>query len=162
MTQKEFVKKFKTICKENYVDSISVDSCASLQMNYINPFRDELDVESGYVSSIGFDDYGENFYINFYDVDFRTYEFDLDVNSEADWDLLADFIDMYFEFDSLELKVGDTVFWNDPAIHEYPREEIYDALTRRFVVNKIENEIISISDSYSEVEAYANELVYIF
>ena len=161
MTQKEFVKKFKTICKENYVDSICVDSCASLQMNYINPFRDTVDVESGYVSSMGFDDCG-NFYIDFYGEDFRTYEEDLDVNSETEWDLLADFTNMYFEFDSLELKVGDTVFWNDPAIHEYPREEIYDALTRRFVVNKIENEIISISDSYSEVEAYANELVHIF
>lgn len=161
MTQKEFVKKFKTICKENYVDSICVDWHANLQMSYINPFITNADAEVRYVSEMGFDDCG-CFYIDFYGVDFRAFEEDLEVNTESQWDLLADFINMYFEFDSPELKVGDTVFWNDPAIHEYPREEIYDALTRRFVVNKIENEIISISDSYSEVEAYANELVHIF
>ena len=59
-----------------------------------------------------------------------------------------------------DIILGQKVRWNDPAINEYDEEDREDALNREWEIedyNK-ENEIVWISDGYSEAEVYASEL----
>ena len=163
MTQKEFIRKFKQICQTNCVNAISTENWTfGLQMCYINYQDDEIVNES--VEIVGFAENGD-FYIDFCD-GYTAYEEDLECNREDAWDLLHSAI-LYdiFELDSTDddhdFKVGDAVYWNDPAIDDYPEEEREEALKRRFVVFKVEGEIISISDTYTMAEVYADELEHI-
>lgn len=74
------------------------------------------------------------------------------------------------------IKEGAKVYWNDPAINDYPQEEREDALKRVWVVDEInfsdeldpieqlcghivEDTIISISTDGSTAEVYARELL---
>jgi hypothetical protein len=57
-----------------------------------------------------------------------------------------------FDRNNEEIKVGDRVIWYDPAI------ELRD-LERVWVVDRLTDEIVYISDDFSEVEAFANELM---
>ena len=62
--------------------------------------------------------------------------------------------------------VGDKCMWNDPCIHDYPKEERKRALERVFTIVDINHEnmsnddeaIISIDDGVTFAEVYANEL----
>jgi hypothetical protein len=131
-------------------------------MCYINYQDDEIVNE--FVEIIGFDEDGD-FYIDFCD-GCTAYEEDLECNREDAWDLLyRAILDDIFGLDSTEdehdFKAGDAVYWNDPAIDDYPEEEREEALKRRFVVFDISGEIISISDTYTTAEVYACELEHI-
>lgn len=50
-----------------------------------------------------------------------------------------------------EIKVGDKVIWYDPEIDERD-------LSRVWIIDNITNEIVHISDNFSEAEVYANEI----
>jgi hypothetical protein len=131
-------------------------------MCYINYQDDEIVNE--FVEIIGFDEDGD-FYIDFCD-GCTSYEEDLECNREDAWDLLyRAILDDIFGLDSTDdehdFKAGDAVYWNDPAIDDYPEEEREEALKRRFVVFDISGEIISISDTYTTAEVYASELEHI-
>ena len=163
MTQKEFIRKFKQICQKNCVTAIDItDWNKGVQMCYINYQDDEIVNE--FVEIIGFDEDGD-FYIDFYD-GCTSYEDDLECNCEDAWHLLwSAVLDYFGELDSTndghDFKAGDAVYWNDPAIDDYPEDEREEALQRRFVVFKVEGEIISISDGYTTAEVYASELEHI-
>ena len=162
MTQKDFIRKFKQICKKNYVTAIDTDNWTNgVQMCYINYQDDEIVNE--FVEIIGFDEY-DDFYIDFRDGS-TLYEEDLERNCEDAWDLLWSAVLDHFELDNTDdghdFNTGDAVYWNDPEIDDYPEEEREEALKRRFVVFNIRGEIISISDTYTTAEVYANELEHI-
>ena len=163
MTQKDFIKKFEQICQKNCVTAISTENWTyGVQMCYINYQDDEIVNE--FVEIIGFDEDGD-FYIDFCD-GCTAYEEDLECNREDAWDLLhCAILDDIFELDSTDdehdFKAGDAVYWNDPAIDDYPEDEREEALKRRFVVFDISGEIISISDTYTTAEVYASELEHI-
>jgi hypothetical protein len=131
-------------------------------MCYINYQDDEIVNE--FVEILGFED--GDFYIDFCD-GCTSYEEDMECNCEGAWDLLWSAVLDYFGLDSTDdddehdFKVGDAVYWNDPAIDDYPEGDRFDALKRRFVIFKVEGEIISISDTYTEAEVYADELEHI-
>lgn len=163
MTQKDFIRKFEQICQKNDFKFIESDDWTNaVQMCYINNQDDEIVNE--YVTEIGFD-VDNDFYIDFCD-GCTAFEEDLECNREDAWDLLyRAILNDIFELDSTDdehdFEVGDAVYWNDPAINDYPEEEQEDALKRRFVVFKVEGEIISISDTYTTAEVYASELEHI-
>jgi hypothetical protein len=131
-------------------------------MCYINYQDDEIVNE--FVEILGFED--GDFYTDFCD-GCTSYEEDLECNSEDAWDLLWSAVLDYFGLDSTDddddhgFKAGDVVYWNDPAIDDYPEDEREEALKRRFVIFKVEGEIISISDTYTTAEVYADELEHI-
>lgn len=52
----------------------------------------------------------------------------------------------------IETKVGDKVIWYDPAIDAMD-------LSRAWIFDKITDEIVYISDDFSELEVFANELL---
>ena len=56
-----------------------------------------------------------------------------------------------FDKNNVEIKVGDNVIWYDPEI------EARD-LSRVWTIDKITDEIVYISDDFSESEVFANEL----
>ena len=56
-----------------------------------------------------------------------------------------------FDRNNVEIKVGNNVIWYDPAIESRD-------LGRVWVVDKINGEIVYISDDYSEAEVFPNEL----
>ena len=68
-----------------------------------------------------------------------------------------------------KIKIGSKVKWNDPAIEDYDMRERKKMLNRIFKVMSIqgesnvkcteEDDIVLISDGYSEAEVYARELV---
>lgn len=163
MTQKEFIKKFEQICLKNFINAINTESWTyGVQMCYINHQDDEIANE--FVEVIGFDENGD-FYIDFCD-GCTAYEDDLECNREDAWDLLhsailTDIFELDNTDDEHDFKAGDAVYWNDPAIDDYPEEEREEALKRRFVVFDISGEIISISDTYTTAEVYASELEHI-
>jgi hypothetical protein len=163
MTQKEFIRKFEQICQKNDFKFIeAMDWKYGVQMCYINNQDDEIVNE--FVAEIGFDVDGA-FYIDFCD-GCTAYEEDLECNREDAWNMLhGAILDDIFELDSNDdehdFKAGDAVYWNDPAIDDYPEDEREEALQRRFVVFKVEGEIISISDTYTTAEVYADELEHI-
>lgn len=163
MTQKEFIRKFKQICQKNCVTAIAITEYNNgVQMCYINYQDDEIVNE--FVEILGFED--GDFYTDFCD-GCTSYEEDMECNCEGAWDLLWSAVLDYFGLDSTDddddhdFKVGDAVYWNDPAIDDYPEEEREEALKRRFVVFDISGEIISISDTYTTAEVYADELEHI-
>lgn len=163
MTQKEFIRKFEQICQKNCVTAIDITECNNgVQMCYINSQDDEIVNE--YVGKIGLDVDGD-FYIDFCD-GCTSYEWDLECNCDDAWDLLWSAVLDALELDNInrnghDFKAGDAVYWNDPAINDYPEDEREEALQRRFVVFKVEGEIISISDGYTTAEVYADELEHI-
>lgn len=57
-----------------------------------------------------------------------------------------------FDRNNVEIKVGDKVIWYDPAIDAM-------ALSRVWTIDKITDEIVYISDDFSESEVFANELL---
>ena len=57
-----------------------------------------------------------------------------------------------FDRNNVEIKVGDKVIWYDPAIDARD-------LSRVWIIDKITDEIIYISDDFSEAEVFANELL---
>ena len=57
-----------------------------------------------------------------------------------------------FDRDNVEIKVGDKVIWYDPAIDAMD-------LSRVWTIDKITDEIVYISDDFSESEVFANELL---
>lgn len=59
------------------------------------------------------------------------------------------------------IRVGSIVQWNDPAIEDFEEGERDDQISRRFEVCKIAGEIIHLSDSFGDVEAYSEELIVI-
>jgi hypothetical protein len=131
-------------------------------MCYINYQDDEIVNE--FVEILGFED--GDFYTDFCD-GCTSYEEDMECNCEGAWDLLWSAVLDYFGLDSTDddddhgFKAGDAVYWNDPAIDDYPEEEREEALKRRFVIFDINGEIISISDTYTTAEVYASELEHI-
>lgn len=162
MTQKDFIRKFERICKENDFKFIETEDWTyGIQMCYINNQDDEIVNE--YVTEIGFD-VDNAFYIDFCD-GCTSYEYDLECNCEDAWDLLwsaiLDALELDNTNDTHDFKAGDIVYWNDPAIDDYPEEEREEAMQRRFVVFKVKGEIISISDGYTTAEVYADELEHI-
>lgn len=56
-----------------------------------------------------------------------------------------------FDRNNVEIKVGDKVIWYDPAIDAMD-------LSRVWMIDKITDEIVYISDDFSESEVFANEL----
>ena len=56
-----------------------------------------------------------------------------------------------FDRNNVEIKVGDKVIWYDPAIDAMD-------LSRVWIIDKITDEIVYISDDFSESEVFANEL----
>lgn len=60
------------------------------------------------------------------------------------------------------IKVGTKVYWNDVAINDFDEEEREEQLKRIYTIDKIINdEMVLISDEYSEVEVPINELTII-
>lgn len=57
-----------------------------------------------------------------------------------------------FDRNNVEIKVGDKVIWCDPAIDARD-------LSRVWIIDKITDEIVYISDDFSESEVFANELL---
>lgn len=57
-----------------------------------------------------------------------------------------------FDRNNVEIKVGDKVIWYDPAVDARD-------LNRVWVVDRITEEIVFISDNFSEAEVFANELL---
>ena len=57
-----------------------------------------------------------------------------------------------FDRNNVEIKVGDKVIWYDPAIDATD-------LSRAWIFDKITDEIVYISDDFSELEVFANELL---
>ena len=57
-----------------------------------------------------------------------------------------------FDRNNVETKVGDKVIWYDPAIDARD-------LSRVWIIDKITDEIVYISDDFSELEVFANELL---
>ena len=60
------------------------------------------------------------------------------------------------------LKVGDEVYWNDPAMHDLEtKEERKEAWLTIWKVDEIdeENEMVCISTEHSEAQVYPRELV---
>ena len=57
-----------------------------------------------------------------------------------------------FDRNNVEIKVGDKVIWYDPAIDAMD-------LSRVWTIDKITDEIVYISDDFSETEVFANELL---
>ena len=161
MTQNEFVKKFEQICRKNEVSGFVVSDCEhGVEMSYENHQTGETVNE--FVDVVGFDEDGD-FYIDFSD-GCTAYDEDLECNIEDAWSLLWSLLledVLGFDEDSHDFEVGDAVYWNDPAIDDYPEEEREEALKRRFVVFDISGEIISISDTYTTAEVYADELEHI-
>ena len=162
MTQKDFIRKFEQICQKHDFKFIeSEDWNYGVQMCYINGHHNEIVNE--FITEIGFD-VDNDFYIDFCD-GCTAYEEDLECNCEDAWDLLwravLDAFELNFADDGHDFNAGDAVYWNDPAINDYPEEEREEALKRRFVVFKVEGEIISISDTYTTAEVYASELEHI-
>ena len=166
MTQKEFITRFKGLCEKYNISHIHCDDEDRLIHSYLSFVNSQVgEVWLDYASEIGFNENG--FYIAFNGTNCLVYEEDLCFTSDDDWDNLwdsiADAYDMPYcdEEDTDDFEVGDAVYWNDPAIDDYPEEEREEALKRRFVVFKIEGEIISISDTYTTAEVYADELEHI-
>ena len=56
-----------------------------------------------------------------------------------------------FDRNNVEIKIGDKVIWYDPAI-------VARDLSRVWTIDKITDEIVYISDDFSESEVFANEL----
>ena len=56
-----------------------------------------------------------------------------------------------FDRNNVEIKIGDKVIWYDPAIDARD-------LSRVWTIDKITDEIVYISDDFSESEVFANEL----
>ena len=160
MTQKEFIKKFGIICDQNHTNGIKLNMDNPIQMRFDCYHSSE--VINDCVSEIGF--YEGDFYITFILSNFTAYEDELESNTEDDWSMLWEAVLNYFDCDDFDIhnfKPGDTVYWNDPNINDYPEDEREELLKRRFVVFAVNYDIISISDTYSEAEVYANELNYI-
>ena len=57
-----------------------------------------------------------------------------------------------FDRNNVEIKVGDKVIWYDPAIDAMD-------LSSAWIFDKITDEIVYISDDFSELEVFANELL---
>ena len=57
-----------------------------------------------------------------------------------------------FDRNNVEIKVGDKVIWYDPEIDARD-------LNRVWTIDKITDEIVYISDDFSESEVFANELL---
>lgn len=57
-----------------------------------------------------------------------------------------------FDKNNIEIKVGDKVIWYDPAVDARD-------LNRVWVIDRITEEIVFISDNFSEAEVFANELL---
>ena len=57
-----------------------------------------------------------------------------------------------FDRNNVEIKVGDKVIRYDPAIDAMD-------LSRFWIIDKITDEIVYISDDFSETEVFANELL---
>jgi hypothetical protein len=161
MTQNEFIKKLEQICRKNETSGFVVIDCEQgVEMSYVNHQTDETVNEI--VDAVGFDENGD-FNIVFSD-GCTAYDEDLECNSEDAWSLLWSLLledVLGFDEDSHGFKAGDAVYWNDPAIDDYPEEEREEALKRRFVIFDISGEIISISDTYTTAEVYADELEHI-
>ena len=56
-----------------------------------------------------------------------------------------------FDRNNVEINVGDKVIWYDPAVDARD-------LSRVWVIDRITDEIVYISDDFSESEVFANEL----
>lgn len=165
MTQKEFITRFKGLCEKYNIRHIHCDDEDRLIYSYLSFINSQAgEVWSDYASEIGFNENG--FYIAFNGTNCLVYEEDLYNTSDDDWDtlwdMIADAYDMpYCDEGTHDFKAGDAVYWNGPAIDDYPEEEREEAQKRRFVVFKVEGEIISISDTYTTAEVYADELEHI-
>ena len=161
MTQNEFVKKLEQICRKNEVSGFVVKDCEyGVEMNYENHQTGKT--VSEFVDAVGFDEH-DDFYIEFSD-GCTAYDEELWCNSEDAWSLLWSVLleDLLgVDEDTHDFKAGDAVYWNDPAINDYPEGDRFDALKRRFVVFDVSGEIISISDTYTTAEVYASELEHI-
>lgn len=57
-----------------------------------------------------------------------------------------------FDRNNVEIKVGDKVIWYDPAVDARD-------LNRVWVIDRITEEIVFISDNFSEAEVFVNELL---
>lgn len=161
MTQKEFIQKFKTsICEKYNTTCVAISEDYQTQMCYVN--HQDGEVVSDWATIVGFDEEGD-FFIDFSDTNCTAYEEDMeDCNTEDAWDLLWEAMtDEDDDDENHDFKAGDAVYWNDPAIDDYPEEEREEALKRRFVIFDISGEIISISDTYTTAEVYASELEHI-
>lgn len=173
MTQKEFITRFKGLCEKYNISHIHCDDEDRLIHGYLSFVNSQAgEVWSDYASEIGFNENG--FYIAFNGTNCLVYEEDLYYTSDDGWDnlwdLIADAYDMPYcdedideniDDEDHDFEAGDAVYWNDPAIDDYPEEEREEAMQRRFVVFKVEGEIISISDTYTTAEVYADELEHI-
>lgn len=165
MTQKEFITRFKALCEKYNISHIHCDDEDRLIHSYLSFVNLQAgEVWSDYASEIGFNENG--FYIAFNGTNCMVYEEELCYTSDDSWDILWDLIadayDMpYWDEVAHDFEAGDIVYWNDPAINDYPEEQRDDVLNRRFVVFKVKGEIISISDGYTTAEVYADELEHI-
>ena len=169
MTQKDFITRFKGLCEKYNISHIHCDDEDRLIHSYLSFVNSQAgEVWSDYASEIGFNENG--FYIAFNGTNCLVYEEDFCNTSDDDWDtlwdLIADAYDMPYcdediDDEDHDFEAGDAVYWNDPAIDDYPEDEREEALKRRFVIFKVEGEIISISDTYTTAEVYADELEHI-
>ena len=154
---------FKYMCKTLNLNGIDLSNHnEGLLMHFVN--NQENEVWGDYPTEIRLNDDGD-WFIYFEDTDCVVYKEELEINSEEVWSNLACVLcDMYdFNFNYHNFEIGDKVYWNDPAINDYPEDEREDALKRRFVVigieGKYDDSIITITDCYTDAEVYPNELV---
>ena len=113
MTQKEFIKKFETVCIRKGIIGVFVkDWECAYKMCFENYQSDEI--ESDFVSEVGFFD--GDFYITFSESICTAYEDELECNSEDAWQLLWDRMLEHFgieDFDLHTFKPGDAVYLRD-------------------------------------------------
>lgn len=50
-----------------------------------------------------------------------------------------------------EINIGDTVIWFDPDLQ-------FRDITRFYIVDKMDDDLITISDKYTELEVFPNEI----
>lgn len=66
---------------------------------------------------------------------------------------------MITDIDNIEIKVGDKVYWNDPGLFDLETmEDRREAWLTLWDVDEVSEEMVCISNDYSEAEVYPKEL----
>lgn len=162
MTLQDFGNLIKYICKTFETDVIDLTNLDNEHLiHFVNTQTNE--VWGDVPTEIRMNTDGD-WFIYFEDTDCIVYEDDLEINADNVWnELSCELFDIFnLSFEQHKFKIGDKVYWNDPAIDDYPDEEREMALNRRFVIVGIDGDyddaIIHITDCYTDAEVLPNEL----
>ena len=153
MTQNEFISNFRKLLEQ--YDSTEFDfysdDIESTMVHFVNDQKGEI--WGDYPTKSGIDN-DNAFYIYFEVTNCQVYEEDLEINNPDVWEELWENITYVFPY----YQKGDKVYWDDPAIYNYDKEERENAFKRIFVIVGINGHIITISDGHTEAEVMAIEL----